>query len=137
MNGRIILIGLLVLALLAGAVGVGVYAYNAGVAQGLVDSGKLVMPAPGAVPPVIGAVPYGYGYGWGWHRPFGFGFGCLGLIFPLLFFFLIFGFLRRAFWGGGRHHGPWGGNPSTAFDEWHRRAHGEQPRTPEATPAKE
>jgi hypothetical protein len=98
MNGRAIvsfLFGLLIVGIL---VGVGAGIYQAGVAQGVVDAGRL--PA-GAVVPVAG---YGYGYGWGFH-----GFGFLGLLFPILFLFLIFGLLRAAF-GRGRHWGPgWGG----------------------------
>ena len=139
MNGRTILIGLLVLALLAGAAGVGVYAYNAGVAQGLVQSGKvtLVEGGPG---------PYPYYGGPFLFRPFGFGFGFLGCLFPLLFFFLIFGLLRgllwrgpwgwRRGWGGEGHHGhgPWGeGSVPPMFEEWHRRAHG-QSTPPESQP---
>ena len=137
MNGRIILIGLLVLALLAGAVGVGVYAYNAGVAQGLVQSGKLVAPEGGVAP-----YPY-YGGPFFFHQPFGFGFGFLGCLFPLLFFFLIFGLLRGIFWRGpwgwrhgwgGGHHGPWGkGGVPPMFEEWHRQAHG-QSAPPESQP---
>ena len=96
MNGRAIvsfLVGLIIVGLL---VGVGVGIYQAGVAQGVVDAGRL--PA-GAVVPVAG-----YGYGWGFH-----GFGFLGLLFPILFLFLIFGLVRAAF-GRGRHYGPgWGG----------------------------
>ncbi|MBF8281595.1 MAG: hypothetical protein HW378_510 [Anaerolineales bacterium] len=132
MNGRTILIGLLVLALLAGAAGVGVYAYNAGVAQGLVQSGKVT---------VVEGGPYAnYGGPFFFPRPFGFGFGFLGCLFPLLFFFLIFGLLRgllwrgpwgwRRGWGGGGHHGhgPWGeGSVPPMFEEWHRRAHSQAP----------
>ena len=94
MNGRTVLnliFGLVVVGILAG-VGVGIY--NAGIAQGVVEAGRL--PA-GAVVPVAG-------YGWGFH-----GFGFLGLLFPILFLFLIFGLVRAAF-GRGRHWGPgWGG----------------------------
>jgi hypothetical protein len=126
---RTILIGLLVLVLLAGAAGIGVYAYNAGVAQGLVQSGKVTVMQGG---------PYAYPYaGPFFFHPF-FGFGFLGCLFPLLFFFLIFGLLRGIFWRGpwgwrhgwaGGHHGPWGkGGVPPMFEEWHRQAHGETPR---------
>ena len=40
----------------------------------------------------------------------------------ILGFFLVFGLIRAAFWGGrwgGPRHGPRGGH----FEEWHRRAH--------------
>src|SRR5262249_41357489 len=54
-------------------------------------------------------------------RPFFFPFGFL--FFPLAFF-LFFGLMRAIFWrgrwGGG---GPWGGDPRSRFDEWHRQAH--------------
>ena len=124
---RTILAILAVLVLIAGAVGIGVYAYNAGVAQGLVDSGRLVAPAPGAAP---GTVPYPYyGYGPFFGRPFGFGFGFLGCLFPLLFFILLFALIRGLFWRGRWGWGPYGprGNWSQGvpppFEEWHRRAH--------------
>src|SRR5690349_5105457 len=84
MNGRAIVsfvVGLIVVGILAG-VGVGIY--QAGLAQGVIDAGRL--PA-GAVVPVAG-----YGYGYGFH-----GFGFLGLLFPILFLFLIFGLVRAAF----------------------------------------
>jgi len=58
------------------------------------------------------------------NRPFFFPFGLL--IFPLVFF-LFFGLLRGAFWGGGRgpRGGPgWnGGYDPDALNEWHRRQH--------------
>jgi hypothetical protein len=54
-------------------------------------------------------------------RPYFFPFGFL--IFPFAFF-LFFGLMRALFWrgrwGGG---GPWGGNPRSRFEEWHRQAH--------------
>jgi hypothetical protein len=84
------------------AIGAGIY--QAGVAQGVIDAGRF---------PAGAAVPVG-GYA-GYH---GGGFGFLGLLFPLLFLFLIFGLIRAAFsrgrgWGHhgyGRGCGPgWGG----------------------------
>ncbi|MCA1553965.1 MAG: hypothetical protein LC737_06265 [Chloroflexi bacterium] len=112
--GRIVF-ALLVIVL---AVGIGVSVYNAGVAQGLAESGKIVAPATGV--PYVG-VPFFF-------RPWGFGFGLFGWLFPLLFFFLIFGLLRGLFWrgrwGGHRH---WESGLPPAFDEWHRREHGETP----------
>jgi hypothetical protein len=121
MNRRIIFGILLTLVVLAGALAVGYYAYQAGVAQGLADSGKLVVPEAGAR-----LYPF---YGPFWHRPFGFGFGFLGCLFPVLFFFLFFGLLRGLFWrpwgGGWGHRGHWGRGAPPMFDEWHRQAHGE------------
>ncbi|MBI3537228.1 MAG: hypothetical protein HY070_06700 [Chloroflexi bacterium] len=106
---RFILSGLLVLVI---AFGVGVYAYNAGIAQGVIDSGKLTAPVPN---------PY---FGFGYH-PFGFGaFGCFA---PLLFLFLIFGLMRLVFfrghygWRGRMMHGEKDVPPM--FEEWHKRAH--------------
>ena len=48
------------------AVGVGFWAYQAGVAHGIEQSGKIVVPP-------AGPYPYPYPY-YGWHRPCGFGF---------------------------------------------------------------
>ena len=84
-----ILFALLLVGVLAG---VGTEIYQAGVAQGIVDAGRF--PA-GANVPVTG------GYQ---------GFDVLGLFFPILFLFLLFGILRAAFsggrgWGHGYGHG--------------------------------
>src|SRR5260370_17686249 len=87
------LVGILLLVVLvAGAAGL---AYNAGIAQGVAQSGQTV------APPGSGPYPYGPYYGPYWHHPFGFGF-----LFPLLFIFLFFGLLRGLFWhswGAYRH----------------------------------
>lgn len=105
--------------LILGAVLVGGIAYEAGIAQGIATTGEGVR----------AVAPYGY-----WH-PFGFGFGFLGVLFPILFLFLIFGLVRAAF--GPRHRGgpgAWREGPRTMFEEWHRQAHGEtspsSPRRP-------
>ncbi|MCU1228298.1 MAG: hypothetical protein JWO97_1182 [Acidobacteria bacterium] len=89
---------------LALAIGVGAFAYNAGLAQGIEQSGKIVA-APGA------AYPYYYG----WHRPFGFGF-----LFGPIFFVAFWIFVMRAIFGGHRWRGRCG---DRMFDERHRRAH--------------
>jgi hypothetical protein len=118
---------LVALLLLAGAVGIGLTAYQAGVAQGLVESGQVTAPEGGAIP---------YAYGWGWHyRPFGFfGFGWLGCLVPLLFFILLFGLLRRGFWGAPwGYRGRWAEGTPSRFEEWHRRAHGEPGSSPSPT----
>ncbi len=121
-----------VLVLLAAIVGIGFFAYQAGVAHGSPvtlqapsGSGQTTVPAP---------YPY-YGYGMPFFRPWGFGFGCFG---PLFAFFLIFLAFRFLFWGsrwGHRGlHGPWrhgwgeGGVPPM-FEEWHKRAHGQSSDT--------
>lgn len=121
MNGRIVLRMLFALVLIAGAVGVGVYVYNAGVAQGLAASGKLALPDGGVAP---------YPYYVPFYRPWGFGFGILGLIFPLFGILLIFALLRGVFFGGWRgrwghaaHHEHWEKGVPPMFEEWHRRAH--------------
>lgn len=136
MNGRIVfrvLLGLLVVAVVAG---IGVYAYNAGVAQGLAANSEITAPGQAGAPfanPAYGG-PYFY------HRPFfGWGFGPLGCLFPLLGIFLVFALLRGLFWrgpwGGGHgwkhfgHYGPGGKDVPPPFEEWHRRAH-ETPAEP-------
>jgi len=110
------------------AIGGGIY--QAGVAQGIIDAGRV--PAGAAV-----AVA---GYGWGFH-PFGF----LGFLFPLLFLFLLFGLIRAAFgFGRGRgwshHHGRgdwrgwdrgtgpggWHEERERRMSELHRRLHEEE-----------
>ena len=107
-----IVLGLAVIAL---AVGIGVNAYQAGVARGLAEQSLGV----GQVAPRPDLPPYAY-YGPYWHRPWGFGFGFL---FPLLFIFLIFALLRGLFWR------PWGWHGG--FEEWHRRAHESMPDRPQ------
>lgn len=127
-----VLFGILVLVVLAG-IGVGIY--DAGLQQGIAQSATV--PA--------GAVPY-YAYGYGWHG----GFGIFGLLFPILFLFLIFGLARAAFrgrrgWGGWGHGygygpgksgpGPWIGSQDRDqwVAEWHRRLHeseGTDPKGP-------
>jgi hypothetical protein len=133
MNGRTIARVLLVLVLVGGAVALGVGAYNAGVTQGLIESGQV---APGyAVGPYIG----GWGYGWG----HGIGFGFFGFLGTLLFIFLLIGLLRAAF-GGGHGWGPRGrrgwygpdGPGRDAWDERVRRFHDELHRgDPGTTPS--
>jgi hypothetical protein len=105
-----IVLGLVVLALIAG-IGVGVY--NAGVSAGLAQAGAV---GAGAAAPYV--------YGWGFHPFFGLGF--LGLLFPLLFLFLIFGLIRAAVGGGRRGPGGWGhgwGDRERYVAEMHRRLH--------------
>lgn len=124
----IIVVGLLV------SLGAGIY--QAGVTQGVIDAGRF--PA-GATVPIAG-------YGYGWHGP-----GLLGLLFGLIFLFILFGIIRAAFFGGrgGRgwgHHGygygrgpwgrdfgpgegpePWRVDRDGRIAEWHRRLHEEEP----------
>jgi len=116
-----VVLGLVFLAILGG---IGVSIYNAGVTAGLAQSGAV---AGGA------AAPYIYGYGAHAGYGLGFGFGFLGLLFPILFLFLIFGLIRAAIFGGRRGWGHgWQGGPGS--DSWrserersmadlHRRMH--------------
>lgn len=111
------------------AIGGGIY--QAGVAQGIVDAGRV---------PAGAAVGYIGGFGWGFH-PFGF----LGLLFPLFFLFLLFGIIRAIFgFGRGRgwshrHDGGYGwyGKGGYGPDSWreererrmaelHQRLHDEE-----------
>ena len=112
---------------------VGGIAYMAGLNAGA------VMAAPGTVPTTV-VYPVWHGFGFFW--PF----------FGILFFFLLIGLLARAFggWGRGGYGGPRGGwgppwaGPGgwdrsrleagevpppfdTALQNWHRRAHGDEP----------
>ncbi|HYT69108.1 MAG TPA: hypothetical protein VEL51_21980 [Vicinamibacterales bacterium] len=116
MNNRSLFRALAIAALvLTSAAAIGIGAYNAGMAQGIAASGRLI-----AAPPA-GAAPYVYV----WPRPWGFGFFPF---FPLLFIFLFFFVMRGLFW-----RGPWRGGwrdrydgVPPAFDEWHKRAHAAQ-----------
>jgi hypothetical protein len=121
------LIGLVVTAILLGIVGV--IAYNVGWSDGAATH-----VAAGTVAP-----PYYYGYGPG---P---GFGIFGFFWFLFVLFILFGLLRFAFFGRRHWGGGWGykgggsghGMPSgidERMQEWHKRAHGEQPPAPGATP---
>jgi hypothetical protein len=103
---------------IAGAAAIGIGAYNAGVAQGIAESGRAVAAPPAGAP-----------YAYVWPRPWGFGFFPFFPIFPFLFVVFLFFVLRGLLW-----RGPWrsgwacryDGVPP-AFNEWHRRAHGGQP----------
>jgi hypothetical protein len=103
--GRAIVTFILSLIAVGVLVGIGAEIYQAGVAQGVIDAGRF--PAAAAVPVA--------GYG-GYH-----GFNVLGLLFPILFLFLIFGLLRAAFsrgrgWGHGYGHG-YGRGWSSGWDK--------------------
>ena len=132
MNGRGRAFGAIVLmiGLVLGALLVGVLAYNAGVAQGVVQSADAVLPA-GEVESIA---PYYYGMrGFGLHGPGSFLLLCL--VVPFLFF-LFFGVMKMVFapWrmGHGRHGWGWKGSDERRrhfeemASEWHRKEHGEQ-----------
>lgn len=127
------LLGLLVTVILL--VIVGAIAYNIGWSDGV----NTHLPAATN----SGGAPYPYYYG---YHPFGFGFGLFGLFWFLLIIFGLFwlfrlAFFGRRFWGGGG----WGygrgwyrqGMPpgiDERMQEWHRRAHGEQPPSGQTPP---
>jgi len=106
----------LVLTLVIAAV-VGVASYQAGVSTQL--------PAGAALPPY-------------YYEPHFFGFGLFGLLFLLFILFLLFRILSFGRWSGGRGgwgHSGWkqGGVPPAIeerMQEWHKRAHGDQPTPP-------
>ena len=100
------------------ALAAGVIGYNLGIGTQVAASGTAT------------AVAYPmWGFGFGWH-PF------FGLLFGILFLFLIFALIRRAVWGGrgrGYGYGPgWHGrggpyqSRQQMLEDWHRQAHGEQ-----------
>jgi hypothetical protein len=104
--------------------GIGIGVYNAGVSEGVAEAARVAQVAgDGAAvvyPPYVG--PYGYGHGWG-----GGGFGFFGILFGILFFFLIIGMIRAAFgWGrgGGGRRGPGGWESrNERIAEMHRELH--------------
>ena len=139
---RILAAILLVAVLAIGGGIIATTAYQAGL-------GTAITTATGSagtdVAPVVVTPAYGYGYGPGWHP--GFGFGFFGFLATLFFLFIVFALLRAIFWRGGpgrrgwgpggwggygygkgpdgSGNGPWESHANQAFDDWHRRAHGE------------
>lgn len=111
------------IALVAVLGGVGIGIYNAGVSEGVAEAARAAQAAGEAdavvFPPYLGG--YGHGYGAG-------GFGFFGVLFGILFLFLVFGLVRAAFgWGrGARYGGPdpagWGGRDER-IAEMHRELH--------------
>jgi hypothetical protein len=120
----------LVLVLIGAVVGLGAFAYNAGLNQGAAQAAQV---AAGEVPAAV--YPH---YPMPYARPF-FGFGFLWCLGPLFLLFLLFFALRGLFWHGPRgwgpgRHGPWGHYPMGGngdwkegvpprVEEWHRRMH--------------
>ena len=109
---RAMVIGAVLLAI-AVVVGVGIGAYNAGLHEGLEDSGRAVE---------VVRVD-------GWGFPFGL------ILFPLFIvgiILLVRGAFGRRHWGGPGHWGPGSGGPggpghwkAAMLEEWHRHQHGE------------
>ena len=122
------------LVLVAAIAGIAYFAFQAGVVRG----SPITIEAPSGETVPAPYPYYGYGYGMPFHRPFGFGFGLFGFLLFLFLFFLAFRAFRFLLWGprwgwGHHRHGPWGrpwenGVPPM-FEEWHKRAHGEQSDT--------
>lgn len=117
MNNRSVIRAIAIAVLVAAAaIAIGVGAYNAGMAQGIAESGRIAAAAPGGTP-----------YVYVWPRPWGFGFG----FFPFLLLLFVFFLVRSLFWRGPRWYGPgwgggWGSGPGAVppgLEEWHRRAH--------------
>jgi hypothetical protein len=109
---------------------VGVIAYNVGWSEGLATH----VPEGTAAAP-----PYYYGYG---PHFFGAGFGLIWFLFILfgLFFLFRLAFFGRRHWGSGGwgYKGGHGYGMPPGIDErmqeWHKRAHGEQPSDTSTTP---
>jgi hypothetical protein len=123
-------------------VGAGAFGYKAGMAQGISQAPAVAKAIEKAgedgqsLPPMGYGRNFGYGYSpmpfhhYGFFNPIG------AICFSIFFLFLFFGaikmlFFRRMMWNGGHMHGPWGrhweGGFPPMFNEWHKRAHGEQP----------
>ena len=105
----IVIVGALLL-----AATVGFAAWQAGVAHGIEQSGKIVVPPSGPYP-----YPYPYPY-YGWHRPWGFGFG------GVLLFFIFWSMVARMIFWRGRWYGRYRGGcygPEAHLEDWHRRMH--------------
>ena len=145
--GRLFAAILLVAVLAIGGGVIANTAYQAGLATAVTTAAG----ASGAVVTPVVVPAYGYGYGL---HPFGFGFGILGFFGMLFFVFIVFGLIRAILWRGSHRHGwgrdwsgpgtppapgapgrsrsPWEARGHDAFDEWHRRAHDDQPVPPTA-----
>ena len=128
MNGKIGLRIVAGLILIAAVAGIAFFAFQAGVAKG----SPITIEAPSGQSAPAPYPYYGYGYGMPFHRGhFGFGFGCLVPIFAVFLLVLALKSFRMMMWGprwGWGHRHGWGehGAPPM-FEEWHKRAHGEQP----------
>lgn len=135
MEGKVwarILAGLVLLAAIAG---IAFFAFNAGAAT------HIQLPATANGNGQAPVPPYAYGHAYWRPFPFFFGFGCFG---PLIALFLIF-LAFRAFsfmlfgprWFFWRRHGPWrhgwdeAGDVPPMFRDWHDRAHGQPPQSPD------
>ena len=121
MDNRTLRALVMVALVIAGGAAIAIGAYNAGVARGVAETGRMI------AAPLAGA-PYVYV----WPRPWGFGFPFFPILFFLFFFFVVRGMLWRGRWHGGWRYRYDGVPPM--FDEWHRRAHAERPDNGSRTP---
>ena len=141
MNRSIVFRVILTLVLLAVVAGLGVFAYNAGVAHGMAQNIQAAGATGASTAPAYPPYPY---YGMPYMHGFGFpGFGFLGCLVPLFLLFVFFGLMRALIWHGphgwghhhmhGRHGEGWEEGVPPMFAEWHRRSHEKQPDEPAAT----
>jgi len=127
MENRMVFRFMVGLLLVLAMVGIGYYAYSAGVAHGIAESAH----ASAAGAPLMGWPRWGYGYGFGFF-PF----------FPVFFFVLLWIVLLRGLFWRGRHWGGggcgrrFGDGVPPQFEEWHRRAHGQGGSQPSANISK-
>jgi hypothetical protein len=125
-----IVLGILIVGMLLATAGALAWtAYEAGLAQGVAQSGA-ALPAEHAVVPLYPYGPLAF---------YPFGYGLLGCVVPLLFVVLLFSALRFLFWGRMMHFGPPGGGGDWSAgrdgwrhrcreraEEWHRHLHAAQ-----------
>ncbi len=120
------------LVLLAAIAGLGVFAYQAGVAHGVAANIQVSTAQAVTSPEFFHGMTYGHFMGFR-------GVGLFGLLFAFFLLCLAFSAMRRLIWGPrwgmrhmgygpmGRgsmgHHGPWGEGVPPMFAEMHRRAH--------------
>ena len=131
MNRSIVFRIILTLALLGVVAALGVFTYNAGVANGLAQN---IQAAGGEG--AKNAYPYPF-YGMPYMHPYGFhAFGFVGCLVPLFLLFLFFGVMRALVWHGphGWHRhgmGNWDDGIPPRVEEWHRRMHEKQSEKPD------
>ncbi len=106
------------LLVLFGAIAIGLVGYQIGLS---VDQNVATQ-----IPAGAGPVAY-------WYGPHMFGFGFLGLLFPILFFFLFVGLVSAAF-SGGRGWGGHGERHRARLAELHRELHAAGPTGPAGGP---
>jgi hypothetical protein len=112
MNGRLFRVLAIAALVVIGAAVIAIGAYNAGVANGIAESGRMIAAPPAGTP-----------YVYVWQRPWGFGFfPWFPIVFLLFFLFAVRALLWRGRWYGRCRYD---GVPPM-FDEWHRRAHAGQ-----------